>query len=172
MIVTALEKDYEEVRDAKNPTCDKILMMTVTMPWKTNDSLVMIIVVLRKILIFGLTPRSESTPSRQKKTLGRNIETLIERKTFRCNWLLKKTIAFNWNKLFAKWLWSCQYFPNIILRCIEGILQSNIEEHQRASIEYLWTSQSILRTSENFLRTSIAHLRRTSEHLRTSEIVS
>ena len=46
--------------------------------------------MLRKILIFGLTPRSESTPSRQKKTLGRNIETLIERKTFRCNWLLKK----------------------------------------------------------------------------------
>ena len=30
--MAALEKDYEEVRDAKNPTCDKILMMTVTMP--------------------------------------------------------------------------------------------------------------------------------------------
>ena len=29
MIMTVLEKDYGEVRDAKNPACDQISMMTV-----------------------------------------------------------------------------------------------------------------------------------------------
>ena len=29
MIMTVLEKDYGEVRDAKNPACDQIFMMTV-----------------------------------------------------------------------------------------------------------------------------------------------
>ena len=31
MIMTVLEKDYDEVRDAKNPACDQIFMMTVAM---------------------------------------------------------------------------------------------------------------------------------------------
>ena len=31
MIMTVLEKDYGEVRDAKNPACDQIFMMTVAM---------------------------------------------------------------------------------------------------------------------------------------------
>ena len=39
MIMTVLEKDYGEVRDAKNPACDQIFMMTVAMLWKTKDSL-------------------------------------------------------------------------------------------------------------------------------------
>ena len=39
MIMTVLEKDYGEVRDAKNPACDQISMMTVATRWKTKDSL-------------------------------------------------------------------------------------------------------------------------------------
>ena len=31
MIMTVLEKDYGEVRDAKNPACDQIFMITVAM---------------------------------------------------------------------------------------------------------------------------------------------
>ena len=31
MIMTVLEKDYGEVRDAKNPACDQIFLMTVAM---------------------------------------------------------------------------------------------------------------------------------------------
>ena len=31
MIMTVLEKDYGEVRDAKNPACNQIFMMTVAM---------------------------------------------------------------------------------------------------------------------------------------------
>ena len=31
MIMTVLEKDYGEVRDAENPACDQIFMMTVAM---------------------------------------------------------------------------------------------------------------------------------------------